>query len=91
MAIVDSNGLPVSLLIASAAPHEITLVRQVINTRFTRRRIRRLTGDKAYDSDPMDRELKGLVPNLTHRIGQAEKTHLPRMAENYGPTNSAGR
>lgn len=72
MAIVDSQGLPVSLLIASAAPHEITLVRQVINARFTRRPIRRLTGDKAYDSDRMDGYLKGLGTELNapHRAGR---------------------
>ena len=72
MAIVDSQGLPVSLLIASAAPHEITLLKKVIDARFTRRPIRRLTGDKAYDSDRMDSYLKGLGTELNapHRKGR---------------------
>jgi transposase len=72
MAIVDSRGKPVSLLIASATPHEITLVKQVINARFTRWPIRRLTGDKAYDSDRMDHELKALGTELNapHRSGR---------------------
>lgn len=72
MAIVDSSGMPVSLLIASAAPHAITLVKQIINARFTRRSIRRLTGDKAYDSDQMDRERKelGTALNAPHRAGR---------------------
>lgn len=72
MAIVDSNGLPVSLLITSAAPHEITLVKQVINARFTRRPVHRLTGDKAYDSDQADRELRALGTELNapHRAGR---------------------
>ena len=72
MAIVDEGGLPVSLLIASASPHEITLLKDVIRSRFVHRRIEKLTGDKAYDSDRMDKELaqKGTELNAPHRSGR---------------------
>ena len=58
MVIVDENSLPVALLISSASPHEITLLKDTIDSRFLRHRIRRITGDNAYDSDGKDEELQ---------------------------------
>lgn len=82
MAIVDSKSEPISLLFASAAAHEITLVKQVVNARFTRRP----TGDKAYDSDLMDRELKALGTELNapHRAGRkSAPTQESRKLRSY--------
>lgn len=54
MAIADRNGLPVAIGIASASPHEVTLVEDTIENRFTEETPERIVADKAYDSDPLD-------------------------------------
>ena len=58
MAIADNHGLPVACSIASASPHETVLVEATIQQRFTRTKPRRMIGDRAYDSDPLDRRLR---------------------------------
>jgi transposase len=40
--------------IASASPHEVTLVEETIENRFTAKTPERIVADKAYDSDPLD-------------------------------------
>ena len=57
MAIADALGLPVSVCITSASPHEVTLVQQTIDASFLAEAPARLIGDKAYDSDPLDERL----------------------------------
>lgn len=57
MAIADSTGLPVAVCIASASPHEVTLVEATIDSRFVEPPPQRLIGDKAYDSDNLDAKL----------------------------------
>ena len=52
MAIADRTGLPVAITIASASPHEVTLVEQTLNASFLPDNPARLIGDAAYDSDP---------------------------------------
>ncbi len=69
MAVADRAGLPVCVCIASASPHETTLVQAVLDKRFLAEKPQRLIGDKAYgdkaygdkaygdkayDSDPLD-------------------------------------
>src|SRR6185295_15259299 len=51
MAIADRAGLPVAITIASASPHETTLVEQTLNASFLPDNPARLIGDAAYDSD----------------------------------------
>jgi len=58
MAIVDGNGLPLGITIHSASPGECTLVEETLNEIPSRYRPARLIGDKAYDSDKLDRDLK---------------------------------
>src|SRR5215470_6255267 len=58
MAIADRHGLPVACGIASASPHETTLVEATIEQRFTRTKPQRMIGDRAYDSDPLDQRLQ---------------------------------
>ena len=77
MAIADGQSLPVAVGIASASPHEVTLAEDVLQDRCTRKRIRRLIGDKAYDSDELDRRLaeKGtelIAPNRKNRKKQTQ-------------------
>lgn len=57
MAIADNSSLPISLSITSASPHESTLVEGAIRQRYTKNVPRRIIGDKAYDSDPLDAKL----------------------------------
>lgn len=58
MAVADSAGLPISVHIASASPHEVTLVEETVAKCFVPdEKPDRLIGDKAYDSDPLDVKL----------------------------------
>lgn len=57
MAIADALGLPVAIGIASASPHEITLVEETLDNAFIADVIRKLIGDRAYDSDRLDEKL----------------------------------
>ena len=57
MAIADASGLPVAIDIQSASPHEIRLVEAAIKSRFIKTAPKRMIGDKAYDSDPVDQRL----------------------------------
>jgi transposase len=57
MAIADASGLPVAVDIQSASPHEIKLVEATIKSRFIKKAPKRMIGDKAYDSDPVDQRL----------------------------------
>ena len=72
MAIVDAHGLPLAVHTASASPHEITLVEATVAESVTLGRIRRLIGDRAYDSDPHDEKLKaqGIELIAPHRKGR---------------------
>jgi len=58
MAIADRHGLPVACSIASASPHETKLVETTVEHRFTRAKPPRMIGDRAYDSDPLDQQLR---------------------------------
>ena len=72
MAVADRAGLPVAIHVASAAPHEVTLVDATLEQRFTRALPTRLIGDRAYDSDPLDARLRTqgielIVPHKKNR------------------------
>jgi hypothetical protein len=58
MAITDVSRLPVAMDIQSASSHEIQLVEATIKSRFIKRAPKRMIGDKAYDSDPVDQRLR---------------------------------
>ena len=57
MAIADRNGLPISLWVASATPHEQKLVAATVEHRFVAEKPKRLIADKGYDSDALDDQL----------------------------------
>ncbi len=76
MAIADGNGLPISIHIESASPHESRLVEKALDSRFVCNPIRRLIGDKAYDSDKLDAQLlkrgtKMIAPHTRSRVRPA--------------------
>ena len=54
MAVADRCGLPLAVHTISASPHEVTLVEQILESRFVKEKPQRLIGDRAYDSDPLD-------------------------------------
>jgi transposase len=73
MAIADRAGLPVACGIASASPHEVTLVEETIDNSFLEDAPDRLIGDRAYDSNALDerlwleRGIELIAPNLSSR------------------------
>ena len=86
MAVADRAGLPVSVCIASASPHETTLVQDVLDRRFLAEKPQRLIGDKAYDSDPLDTKpaAQGLQMISPHRKNRKKpKTQDGRPLRRY--------
>ena len=73
MAIADRHGLPIACRIASASPAEVTLVDATLDAGFLAHAPDRLIGDKAYDSDGLDRRLleehgvELIAPNRSNR------------------------
>lgn len=77
MAIADRTGLPIAITIASASPHETTLVAQTLNACFLPDNPSRLIGDAAYDSDGLDHMLAGcgielIAPNRRNRLNMSQ-------------------
>ncbi len=78
MAIADALGLPIAVGIASASPHEVTLVEETLDNAFVADTIHRLIGDKAYDSNGLDerlleeRGIELIAPNLSSRKRQSQ-------------------
>ena len=58
MAVADAAGFPLAIHVASASPHEVTLVEDTLERISTKEQPRRLIGDKAYDSDKLDAKLE---------------------------------
>ena len=73
MAISDRHGLPLAVYVASASPHETQLLDDTLAARFLKQLPDRLIGDRAYDSDRLDRHLSEaydielIAPHLPHR------------------------
>ena len=78
MAVADNTGLPISISIGSASPHEVSLVETRLEARFTKERPERLIGDKAnYDSDPVDKRLKDQgVQMVAHHKSNRKKAKI---------------
>ena len=86
MAVADRTGLPVAIHVGSAGPAEVTLVAPLIAARFTTATPARLIGDRAYDSDPLDRELaeRGVELIAPHRRNRTRpKTQDGRPLRRY--------
>ena len=58
MVLTDGDGLPLSAIISSASPAEVTLIEPLLSQRILRCRIDRLIYDKAADSDPLRERLQ---------------------------------
>ena len=77
MAIGDGHGLPLAVHLASASPHEVTLVDATLQGSFLDELPARLIGDRAYDSDRLDTHLAatyGIELIAAHRPNRRTKT-----------------
>ena len=82
MAVADGAGLPLAIYATSASPHEVTLVHDTLKERFLRKKLVRLIGDRAYDSDPLDTSLAGqgielIAPHRFNRTKSASQDGRP--------------
>ena len=87
MAISEKSGLPLAIDVASASPHETKLVFKTLEKLFVSDLPHRLIGDKAYDSDGLDRRLKdecGIELIAPHRRNRRRrKTQDGRCLRRY--------
>ncbi len=86
VALADGSGLPISVCAASASPHEVTLVGEVLAAVFLDEWPERLIGDRAYDSDPLDAGLaeEGIEMIAPHRRNRKKpKTQDGRKLRRY--------
>ena len=86
MVVADNASLPLAIYAESAAPHEVRLVEQTLQASFVSRQPDRLIGDKAYDSDPLDKELKekGIEMIAPHKRNRKKpKTQDGRCLRRY--------
>jgi transposase len=83
MAIANRDSLPLSVHVASASPHEVTLVEETLDSTFTKNLPDRIIGDKAYDSDPLDeriqreRSVQIIAPNKSNRVKRKSQDGRP--------------
>ena len=75
MLLIDGNGLPCGSMIASANPHEVTLIEPLLKQRVFRRRPRTLIYDAAADSDPLRLRLlkRGIDLIAPHKRNRVKK------------------
>jgi transposase len=86
MAIADRSGLPVAAGIASASPHEVTLVEETLDNGFLADAPERLIGDRAYDSDRLDERLqqeRGIEMIAPHQRRKRAATQDGRPLRRY--------
>jgi transposase len=85
MGIADAHGLPVSVLIASATPHEVMLAEATVAARVVEEVPEHLIGDKADDSDGLDAHLaaQGIEMIAPHRRNRQHPTQDGRALRRY--------
>jgi transposase len=85
MAIVDAQGLPLAVYIASGQRHEVKLVEETLARRFVDDVPQRLIGDMAYDSNQLDERLAadGVELIAPHNPTRRRKTQDGRPLRRY--------
>lgn len=85
MAIADRNGLPVSVCVESATPHEVTLAMSTLLQMVVADAPQNLIGDNAYDSDRLDAQLSsyGIEVIAPHRRNRRTSTQDGRRLKRY--------
>ena len=76
MVLIDGNGLPLAATIASASPHEVTLIEPLLDRQLFRPGVKRLIYDSAADSDPLRsrlarRRVDLICPHRSNRVKPA--------------------
>jgi transposase len=84
MAIVDRHELPLAVSTHAANQHEVTPVQ--LSFDFYMIKLGNLIGDRAYDSDPLDRQLREqgiemIAPHKSNRV--AKRTQDGRRLRRY--------
>ncbi len=86
MAVADRHGLPIAVGIASGQRHETQLVVETLNASFLKKKLpQRLIGDRAYDSNKLDAELKkmGVEMIAPHHPTHKSQTQDGRQLRRY--------
>jgi len=86
MGLADGHGLPLALRAESASPAEVKLVEQTMEERFVAAVPERLIGDKAYDSDRLDKEIMrkfGTVMIAPNKANRRVRTQDGRSLRRY--------
>jgi transposase len=85
MAVADRNGLPVSVCVESATPHEVTLAMSTLLHLVVPDAPQNLVADNAYDSDRLDAELRcyGIELIAPHRRNRKKPTQDRRRLKRY--------
>ena len=92
MGIVDREGLPLSVSTHAANHHEVTLVQLSFEFYMIEATPKYLIGDKAYDSDPLDAELKVEgVEMVTPPLLRDDSTGLAELAADLRPAPRGDR
>jgi transposase len=77
MGITDAFGFPIAVSTSSASPHEVKLVDNTLDACFLENVPEKITGDMAYDSDPLDKRLNEergvelIAPHKNNRVKPA--------------------
>ena len=90
MAISDGHGLPLAVHVASASPHEVTLVDATLAASFLDALPTRLIGDRGYDSDRLDTHLRDtygieMIASIARIVASA-----PKMAGRFAARAAGG-
>jgi transposase len=86
IALADDHSLPLAVSVESASPHESQLVEGVLGHSFLPTLPTRLIGDRAYDSDGLDRALAdryGIEMIAPHRRDRRQTTQDGRALRRY--------
>ena len=86
MALADASGLPLGVQAASASGNEVTLVEATLAASCAEEEPKRLVGDRAHDSDPLDEALeeRGIEMIAPHRSNRKRpKTQDGRKLRRY--------
>src|SRR6266536_1592048 len=81
MAIVDRHGLPLSVSTHAANHHEVRLVQLCFDFYMIEAKPENLIGDRAYDSDPLDAELRKDGIEMIAASGQPKQAAYARSAK----------
>ena len=92
MGIVDRNELPLAVCTHAANHHEVTLVQLTFDFYMIEAKPEKLIGDKAYDSDDLDKELsnEGVEMIAPHRENRRKERTPLRVVENFAAMSEGG-